>query len=52
MRQADAPLKKITINIYASDYHYIMEHIGQDYSVRIRELIHNEVKQHREKAHD
>lgn len=45
MRQADAPLQKITINIYKEDYEYLKANFGQDYSVQLREWINTEVRQ-------
>lgn len=41
-RTADAPLTKITMNIYARDYDYLKRKLGQGYSEKIREWIHTQ----------
>lgn len=39
VNQADAPLQKITINIYEKDYRFLKRKFGQGYSIAIRDMI-------------
>lgn len=47
MRQADAPLTKVTLNLYTSDHNFLKRYYGQGYSEEIRRIIHTEVKEMR-----
>lgn len=40
MRQADAPLQKITLNIYKEDYDYLLKMFPQNYTIELRNAIH------------
>lgn len=42
------PLRKVTLNLFASDARYLKALWGEDYTVKIRELVHRYVvSQHR-----
>ena len=49
MRQADAPLTRITINLYAEDIAFLKDRYGA-YQEIIRLLINKEVKRLKEKT--
>jgi hypothetical protein len=40
-RYADAPLQKITINIYEEDYEWLKETFGQGWSEHVRDYLRN-----------
>lgn len=44
-RQAEAPLKKITINIFHSDYIYLTMRYGTGYQELVRKFIEEKVKE-------
>ena len=48
MRQAEAPLKKITINIFHSDYVFLSERYGQGYQELVRKFIQEKCKELKE----
>lgn len=48
MRMADAPLKKITINIYEDDYQFLIERYGQGYQELVRRFIQEKCKEVRQ----
>lgn len=43
--RSDDPLKKVTMNFYASDVIWLEENYGHGWTERVRQHIHNEVIQ-------
>lgn len=41
---ADAPLRKITLNLYEEDCLYLEENMGHGWSTWVREIIHAEAR--------
>lgn len=41
----DEPLRKVTLNLYASDCDWMIRNYGRDWTVRVRQHIHAEVEQ-------
>lgn len=39
-RQADAPLRKTTLNLYSADVTFLAEYYGQGWSEQVRQIVH------------
>lgn len=50
MRLADAPLHKITINIYEDDYQFLIERYGGGYQELVRKFIQEKCKEIKDEA--
>ena len=45
MRIAEAPLKKITLNIFEDDYTFLIERYGQGYQKLVRKFIQEKCRE-------
>ena len=43
----DAPLRKVTLNLYEADCAYLEEKIGHGWSEYVRQLVHNNIEEDR-----